>query len=238
VDHGLYERYIQQLPLSPIQGLVLNGTTGESPTGTNDTAGTIKRTEQAGLLGADAALIIVPFYSRTSQERIIEHYRQVAQVGVPIMVYDIPGRTGVSLTVDTLRTLFEIEGVIGLKDSTGSTQMVPELVRYDSKPILCGEDILFYEALHCGSSGGMLASANVETNEFVSIYNLFKSGEHEAAKDIFARLLPFIRLLFKESNPAPLKWMLAQKGLIASDRLRLPMLGISEKLQQELCPYI
>jgi 4-hydroxy-tetrahydrodipicolinate synthase len=184
VDHGSYERYIQQLPLSPIQGLVLNGTTGESPTGTNDTVGTIKRTEQAGLLGADAALIVVPYYSRPSQAGIIEHYRQIAQVGVPIMVYDIPGRTGVSLTVDTLRTLFEIEGVIGLKDSTGSTQMISELVRYDSKPILCGEDI-------------------------------FKSGDHEAAKDIFARLLSLIRLLFKESNPAPLKWMLAQKGLIA-----------------------
>jgi 4-hydroxy-tetrahydrodipicolinate synthase len=180
----------------------------------------------------------VPYYSRPSQAGIIEHYRQIAQVGVPIMVYDIPGRTGVSLTVDTLRTLFEIEGVIGLKDSTGSTQMISELVRYDSKPILCGDDILFYEALHCGANGGMLASANVETNEFVSLYNLFRSGESEAAKDIFARLLPLIRLLFKESNPAPLKWMLAQKSLIASDRLRLPMLGISEWLQQELCSYI
>jgi 4-hydroxy-tetrahydrodipicolinate synthase len=266
VDHGSYEHFIQQLPLFDIHGLVLNGTTGESPTiatdeiedilttvrkargsaplplmigtGTNDTAGTIRRTEQAGHLGADAALVVVPYYSRPSQAGIIEHYRKVAQVGVPIMVYDIPGRTGVSLTVDTLRTIFEIDGVVGLKDSTGSTEMTSKLVSYDSKPILCGEDILFYDALKNGASGGMVASANVLANEFVEIYNLFKSGEHEAAKADFTRLIPLISLLFKESNPAPLKWLLAQKGWISKARLRLPMLGISEKLQQELSLYV
>jgi 4-hydroxy-tetrahydrodipicolinate synthase len=266
VDHDSYQRYIQELQQCDIQGMVINGTTGESPTvaeqeiksildsvrkyrgsnpislmlgtGTNDTAGTIRRTEQAGLYGVDAALIVVPYYSRPSQEGIIEHYRQIAKVGVPIVVYDIPNRTGVSLTVDTLRTLFEIEGVIGLKDSTGSTQMVSALTRCDSKPILCGEDMFLYEALECGASGGMLASANVETAKFVSFYKLFRSGELVEAKQIFNELLPLIRLLFKESNPAPLKWLLAQKHQIACDHLRLPMLGISEKLQQELKIYV
>ena len=183
VDHASFERFIQRLPLLDIQGLVLNGTTGESPTiaiheienilatvrksiglaalplmigtGTNDTAGTIKRTEQAGHFGADAALVVVPYYSRPSQAGIIEHYRKVAEVGVPIMVYDIPARTGVSLTVDTLRTLFEIEGIVGLKDSTGSTEMIAKLVSHDAKPILCGEDILFLDALRSGASGVM-----------------------------------------------------------------------------------
>jgi 4-hydroxy-tetrahydrodipicolinate synthase len=266
VDHASYDHYIQQLLLADIQGLVLNGTTGESPTvtqheiesifaavrkhvggasiplmmgtGTNDTRGTIQRTEQAGRLGADAALVVVPYYSRPSQEGIIEHFRQVAKVGVPIMVYDIPGRTGVSLSVETIRTIFNIEGVIGLKDSTGSTQMVTELVRYDSKPILCGEDILFYDALCCGASGGMLASANVETSKFVTLYKLFKSDEQEAAKEVFEQLIPLVRLLFKESNPAPLKWLLAQRGRIAYDQLRLPMLGISEQLKQELLAHV
>ncbi|QGQ94903.1 4-hydroxy-tetrahydrodipicolinate synthase [Paenibacillus psychroresistens] len=266
VDHASFERFIQRLPLFDIQGLVLNGTTGESPTiaiheivniletvrksigsaplplmigtGTNDTAGTIRRTEQAGLLGADAALVVVPYYSRPSQAGIIEHYRKVAEVGVPIMVYDIPGRTGVSLTVDTLRTLFEIDGIVGLKDSTGSTEMTSKLVSYDAKPILCGEDILFLDALRSGASGGMAASANVLAKEFAGIYNLFKSGEHDAAKADFTELIPLINLLFKESNPAPLKWLLAQKGWISSDRLRLPMLGISEQLQQELSFYV
>jgi 4-hydroxy-tetrahydrodipicolinate synthase len=207
-------------------------------TGTNDTIGTIKRTEQAGFLGADAALVVVPYYSRPSQEGIIEHYRQVAQVGVPIMVYDIPGRTGVSLTVDTVRAIFEIEGVVGLKDSTGSVQMVSALSAYDAKPILCGEDLLFYEALLSGASGGMLASANIRTKEFVNVYNQFRSGNHEAANASFDRLLPLIRLLFKESNPAPLKWLLAQQGRITSDFLRLPMMQISELLQDELQHYI
>jgi 4-hydroxy-tetrahydrodipicolinate synthase len=266
IDSISFEHYIQQLPLSDIQGIVLNGTTGESPTvsmnelesifrivqarlgstpipcllgtGTNDTAGTIKRTEQAGFLGADAALVVVPYYSRPSQEGIIEHYRQVAQVGVPIMVYDIPGRTGVSLTVDTVRAIFEIEGVVGLKDSTGSVQMVSALSAYDAKPILCGEDLLFYEALLSGASGGMLASANIGTSNFVKVYQLFVAGKHTEAKQLFESLLPLIRLLFKESNPAPLKWLLAQQGKISSDQLRLPMMQIGKILREELQQYI
>ncbi|XID91982.1 dihydrodipicolinate synthase family protein [Paenibacillaceae bacterium WGS1546] len=168
--------------------MVVNGTTGESPTvaweevaalvqetrdarkgtaipivvtGTNATASTVARTEDAGRLGADAVLVVVPYYSRPSEEGIVAHYREVARVGVPIIVYEVPYRTGVRLSADTMRKIMDLDGIIGLKDSSGSLELVQELNRYESKPILCGEDILFHAMLSQGASGGILASANV-----------------------------------------------------------------------------
>ncbi|MNO43321.1 4-hydroxy-tetrahydrodipicolinate synthase [compost metagenome] len=266
VDLDSYQRYVKNLINNSIQGLVVNGTTGESPTvtvnemqllvntsrellqstsiplvvgtGTNDTASTVARTEIAANLGADCALVVVPYYSRPSQEGIIAHFRKAAEVGIPIMAYDIPSRTGTAMTVDTARTILEMNNVVGLKDCSGSTQMVTELVRTGSKPVLGGDDSLFFEMLSAGATGGMLATANVYPAECIRIYEAFKSGQLDLAKENFEQLLPIIRLLFKESNPAPIKWMLSQNGLIASDTLRLPMTSISTALQQELGSYV
>jgi len=262
VDLESYQLYVNKIINHRIQGLVVNGTTGESPTvtikelqllvnasrgllkatsiplvvgtGTNDTASTVARTELAGNLGADAALVVVPYYSRPSQEGIIAHFRKAAEVGVPVIAYDIPGRTGVGLTVDTARTILEMENVVGLKDCSGSPKLVTELSRLGSKPVLCGEDLHFLDMLGCGAAGGMLASANVMPAEFIRVYEQFRSGQLESAKLAFDQLLPLVRLLFKESNPAPIKWVLSESGTIASDTLRLPMTSISPALQQEL----
>jgi 4-hydroxy-tetrahydrodipicolinate synthase len=264
VDYKSFGSHIKALAEAGIHGLVINGTTGESPTvsmdevkycteiakkvtessspglpivigtGTNDTASSIKRTELAGNIGADAALIVVPYYSRPSQEGIIEHYRQIAAIGVPLIVYDVPSRTGVGLTIQTVRTILDIDGVIGMKDSSGGIQLISELARFDSKPILCGEDVFFYAMLCCGVKGGMLASANIETEKYIQMYNSFINGEINQAKTAFDQLLPLIRLLFAESNPAPLKWLLARQGIISSNALRLPMTSISQLLQQRI----
>ncbi|WP_410510902.1 4-hydroxy-tetrahydrodipicolinate synthase [Paenibacillus sp. BR2-3] len=262
VDLDSYQRYVNNIINNSIQGLVVNGTTGESPTvtvnelqllvnasrellkstniplivgtGTNDTASTVARTELAADLGADAVLVVVPYYSRPSQEGIIAHFRKAAEVGVPVMAYDIPGRAGVGMTVDTARTILEMNNVVGLKDCSGSPKLVTELSRLGSKPVLCGDDLHFYDMLGCGAAGGMLASANVQPAEFIQVYEYFSSGQFDLAKESFDRLIPLIRLLFKESNPAPIKWVLSENGTIASDTLRLPMTSISQTLQQEL----
>jgi 4-hydroxy-tetrahydrodipicolinate synthase len=262
VDYPSFRGHIQSLMVSGIHGLVINGTTGESPTvtmdevknmietareilgttrlpivvgtGTNDTASTIKRTELAGLFGADAALIVVPYYTRPSQEGIIAHFHQITQTGLPIIAYNVPSRTAIGLTMDTAKTILVMDGVIGLKDSSGDLKYSTELSKLSSKPILCGEDELFYSMLCNGSKGGMLASANIQTDKFVQLYQNFVDGDIQLAKHTFDQLLPLIRLLFKESNPAPLKWLLARQGIIESDTLRLPMTSISYSLQQEL----
>ncbi|WP_151735054.1 4-hydroxy-tetrahydrodipicolinate synthase [Paenibacillus tengchongensis] len=266
IDLESYQRYVNNIIKNDIHGLVVNGTTGESPTvniqelqsliaasqellrgrsiplvigtGTNDTASTVKRTELAANAGADAALVVVPYYSRPSQEGIIAHFRKAAEVGIPILAYDIPGRTGVGMTLDTARAILDMEHVVGLKDCSGSAQLVSQLSALGSKPVLCGDDVHFLDMLGHGAAGGMLASANVHTDKFLGIYELFRAGSTEAAQAEFNALLPLMRLLFKESNPAPVKWLLSARGEIASDTLRLPMTSITAGLREELGAYL
>lgn len=262
LDTDSYRRYADRLLGEDIQGVVVNGTTGEAPTveqdeaarlmeitkerlagrrlpivmgtGTNDTRSTVKRTERAGELGADAALVVVPYYSRPSQEGILEHFRKAAEVGVPVIAYEIPARTGVRLSVETAKAILDLDGVIGMKDSTGGTELVRELAGPGSKPVLAGDDASFFSMLEAGAAGGILASANVRTAEFAAVWRLFLAGERREAEEAFGRLLGAIRLLFREPNPAPLKRLLALQGAIASDALRLPMTPVSERLGREL----
>lgn len=262
LDLDSYHNYLNHLLAKDIQGVVINGTTGEAPTvtweevaelvqttrasmdkqplplvvgtGTNSTASTVARTELAGKMGADAVLVVVPYYSRPSQEGIVEHFRRAAQVGVPVIVYEVPSRTGVQLTTDTIRRIMDMHGVIGLKDSSSGIKLISELTCHSTKPILCGEDISFHAMLSQGASGGILASANFHTEDFIRVYQLSSQGDFVGSKKVFDALTPFIRRLFQESNPSPLKWLLARQGIIASDTLRLPMGPISNELQVEM----
>jgi 4-hydroxy-tetrahydrodipicolinate synthase len=263
LDVDGFHRYVGGLAETSIAGIVVNGTTGESPTvsweevrllteaareaartqkqpiivgtGTNDTASTVRRTELAGDgLGADAALVSVPYYSRPSQQGIIEHYKRAASTGVPIIAYENPSRTGVQLEADTVRAIMDIDGVIGLKDSTASLDLVSELSRSDCKPILCGTDENWFGSLCMGASGGILASANVRTAEFIEVQQLVAACRIPEARAAFDNLLPLIRLLFQESSPSPLKWLLTHQGIIASDAVRLPLTGISTELRHRL----
>ena len=152
-----YRNYLENLIVHDIQGLVINGTTGESPavsweevvelvqstkvsligkknhlpliigTGTNHTLSTVKRTEMAGKIGADAVLSATPYFSRPSQEGILEHFRRATQVGVPVIVYEVPSRTGIRLTTDMVRRILDLKGIIGLKDSSGGIGLISEL---------------------------------------------------------------------------------------------------------------
>ncbi|GAA0835343.1 4-hydroxy-tetrahydrodipicolinate synthase [Bifidobacterium pullorum subsp. gallinarum] len=254
-----YQRYVENLLTHDIQGLVINGTTGEAPTvtweevvrltgetrrilgkrqlplvigtGTNDTVSSVKRTEQAALIGANAVLVVTPYYSRPSIEGIMEHFRQVSEVGIPVILYEVPSRTGIRLPVDAIKRIMDLPGVIGMKDSTSSTELMKELSQNRTKPVLCGDDIHFQEMLYHGASGGILASANVNTEAYIRMYQLAAQGDYFRSELEFEVLIPCIQKLFAESNPAPLKWLLAKQGLISNDTLRLPMAPISEELK-------
>lgn len=267
LDETSYERYLEGLLAHDIQGLVINGTTGEAPTvswgevrelvrrtkdvmarkgrsipvvvgtGTNDTRSTVNRTELAGALGADAALVVVPYYSRPrpSQTGILEHFRRAAQTGLPVIAYEVPYRTGVRLSVDTAAAILALDGVVGMKDSSGGTELVSTLKQLGiRKPILCGEDKYFLSMLNEGAIGGILASANISTKTFVETYRQFRDGNTAQAASTFDSLAPLIDLLFQDSNPAPLKWLLSHQGILASDTLRLPLLPISGELRKHL----
>lgn len=265
LDISSYEHYITNLLARDIQGLIINGTTGEAPTvsweevrelvqltkivmarigkiipiivgtGTNDTRSTVHRTELAGELGADAALVVVPYYSRPSQEGIFEHFRRAAQTGLPIISYEVPYRTGVRLSANTADAILALDGVIGMKDSSGGTELFSALKRLGvSKPILCGDDANFHMMLTQGAAGGILASANVRTELFLETYRQFRDGKRDQAENAFHSLAPLINLLFREPNPAPLKWLLSHQSTLASDTLRLPLMPISGELRQQL----
>ncbi|MFD2372115.1 4-hydroxy-tetrahydrodipicolinate synthase [Brevibacillus sp. GCM10020057] len=264
LDLASYEKHVEELLRHNIHGLIVNGTTGESPTvtwdevaqlfqvtkdvvaksgkqlpviigtGTNSTASTVKRTELAGELGADGVLIVTPYYNRPPLAGVIEHYRRVSEVGVPVIAYEIPHRTGLRLAADTIKRILDLDRVIGIKDSTGSLDLLHELVQSGTKPVLCGDDILFLSMLKHGATGGILASSMIRTGTFVQVYELAAQGQFDEAEKLFATLVPLIQKLFQESNPAPIKWVLTQQGILASDTLRLPMSPISEGLQQEL----
>ncbi|RRJ67295.1 4-hydroxy-tetrahydrodipicolinate synthase [Paenibacillus oralis] len=253
LDINSFQKLVVRLKSSGIHGLVVNGTTGESPTiedaeleamiaaarsvlgetplivgtGSNNTAATIKKTALAKALGADAALVVTPYYNRPSQQGIIEHFRALAEADLPIILYDIPHRTGVTLELDTVKVIMKMDHIIGLKESTGNIKRLMRLVSTIPKPILCGEDELFFASLCCGGKGGILASANLDTKQFVQVYELFGAGKIDASRERFDQLLPLILFLFSEPNPAPLKWLLAQRRHIRTDRLRLPMTSIS-----------
>lgn len=262
LDLDSYRSYVRELLQHPIHGIIINGTTGESPTvtweevvelfrvtreenkerriplilgtGTNNTASAVKRTEMAGELGADAVLVVTPYYNRPSQEGLYQHFKKVAETGMPMIVYDIPGRTGVALALDTIRRIMELDSVIGMKDCSGGLDHVTELSRLGSKPVLCGDDAALLDMMAAGAAGGISASASLKTELFCQAYELMAQGRHNEAHAVFGQLLPLVRLLFKESNPSPIKWMLATEGLIASDTVRLPLTTITKGLQQEL----
>ncbi|MFC5403852.1 4-hydroxy-tetrahydrodipicolinate synthase [Cohnella soli] len=265
LDEESYDRYLENLLTHDIQGLVINGTTGEAPTvlweevhnlvcrtksviarkgisipivvgtGTNDTRSTVERTVLAKEIGADAALIVVPYYSRPSQAGILEHYRRAAQTGLPIIAYEVPYRTSVRISADTAEEILALDGVIGMKDSSGGTELISALKqRGVTKPILCGEDAYFLGWLRQGAAGGILAAANLRTEMFIETYRQFRDGNTALATSAFDSLTQLIDHLFRESNPAPLKWLLSHQGLLDSDTLRLPLLPISEGLRNQL----
>ncbi|MDO3412305.1 4-hydroxy-tetrahydrodipicolinate synthase [Saccharibacillus sp. CPCC 101409] len=263
LDLESFHKLSSSLVAEGIHGLVVNGTTGESPTvsaeelsllsaaarsaigaaeiplvlgsGTNDTRASVKKTELAGKLGADAVLAVVPYYNKPSQRGIIEHFRKIAEVGVPVIVYEIPGRTGVRMETDTVRAILDMDGVVGLKDCSGGTDLLRELQSFGSvKPVLCGDDARLLDFLEAGAAGGMLASAHVRTNDFLGVYHSFRAGRAAQAQSDFEELLPLMRLLFEEPNPAPVKWLLAEQGRIAHGTLRLPMVEIGEELRGQL----
>lgn len=261
VDHESYRKLLRHLLAGNVSGIVVNGTTGESPTvswqeveqltaialeeagtkarvivgtGSNDTASTIQQTERAKAIGAQAALVVVPYYSRPSQAGLVAHYRRVAEVGLPIIAYNIPYRTGVALDPTALREILDLPAVVGLKESTGGLGNTMDLMAWTKKAILCGEDLLFFASVCLGGAGGILASAHIHPAEFVATHDDLKRGDLARARARFLRLVPIIKLLFEEPNPAPLKWALAAQGIIASPALRLPLVGISDGLKDRL----
>ena len=244
----------------PVDGMILAATTGEGLTIDEDEAERLTATvatEAAGripvfigLSGSDTRkvakalahtapwpvdgyLIACPYYTRPSQAGLYHHFAALAgETARPIMIYNIPYRTGVNLANDTLLRLAERPNIVGVKDCCADQVQSFDLMRArpDGFAVMTGEDALLYAALTQGGDGAILASAHVETARFAAIRQMLLAGDHRAALQAWRGLVDLARLLFAEPSPAPIKHWLARAGLIDSPEVRAPMMPVSAAL--------
>ena len=181
----------------------------------------------------DGYLISAPYYLRPSQRGLLTHFNDLADhASWPIMLYNIPYRSSVNLANDTLLKLAQHPNIVGMKDCCADRAQTIDLLRRrpDGFRVLTGEDAQYFDALTDGADGAILLSAHVETECFARIYRLMKAGDRNAAAACWESVANLTRLLFTEPSPAPAKYWLAQRGLIASAEVRSPIVEVSAEL--------
>ena len=268
IDYESYRKLIEFYTPKGIAGLIPNGTTGECPTiddyefeelldktvefnngrlpiyyglGGNHTHKIVKQLKTVEKYKVDGILSVSPYYSRPDQNGIYEHFKAISEsTNLKIIIYNIPYRTGRNIENETLFRLAKLDNIVGVKDSCGNINQTMDLIfnRPDNFSVLTGEDILFYLNLALGGDGGILAASHIETEKFVSVIASIDKNDYKSGLATWKTIEKFIPLLFKEPNPAPIKYYLSRKGLIKSSELRLPLTDISDSLKQELDKFV
>jgi 4-hydroxy-tetrahydrodipicolinate synthase len=202
------------------------GRTVVAGTGHNATAQACAWTRRASELGADGALVVTPYYNKPMPRGLVEHFRAIADAapGVPLIAYNVPGRTGQNVTPAVLERLWENEQVVAVKESSGNLAQIGEIARTlpEGKTLLAGDDGLALASIAVGAEGLVSVAANALPGPMKLLVDAARDGRREEAAALSAELLPVIDALFCESNPIPLKAALAILG-IAGDALRLPL---------------
>lgn len=208
-------------------------------TGTNDTRTSIEYTREAKSLGADAALIVTPYYNKPTPVGLYEHFKAVADVGLPVVMYNVPGRTGLNMTAETSLRCAEIEKVVAIKEASADLPQCMEIIRNapEGFHLLSGEDNLTVPLISVGAMGVVSVASNIVPKEFSHMVRLALSGKFEEASDLHYELLELMRVNFIESNPGPVKAALAMRGIIR-EYYRLPIVPVKpesrEKIQEVL----
>jgi len=207
-------------------------------TGTYNTKETIEYTRMAKELGAEGALIVTPYYNKPTQEGLYRHYKAIAEaVTIPIMLYNVPGRTGVSMAPETTARLGLIKNIVALKDASGNVEQVTQLRAISDIQILSGEDSLTFPILCLGGVGVVSVAANVIPKQIAEMTAAAVGGELTKARQIHDRYFELFKNLFIETNPIPVKIALKKMGMYNGE-MRLPMCEMSaaneEKLEKTL----
>lgn len=263
VDFEALEALVEWHIAEGTHGLVPMGTTGESATldtpehivvirrtievaagrvpviagtGSNSTAEAIHQTQEAERLGADACLLVTPYYNRPTQEGLYRHYRAIAEVtDIPLVLYNVPPRTACDMKAETVARLAEIDGIVGIKEACGDPERVAairSLVR-DDFMVLSGEDAQTLRMFELGATGTISVTANVVPRLMSEFCSAYLEGDEARARELDARLQPLHKMLFVESSPQPTKWALYEMGRI--DRgIRLPLIELSEQYRAPL----
>lgn len=220
--------------------VVLEAAEGRVPviagTGSNSTAEALRLTKHAERAGATAALLITPYYNRPTQEGLYRHFRAIAEeVDLPLILYNVPGRTGVNLLPETVARLSELPNVVGIKEASGSLRQASEIVELCGPDfcLLSGDDFLTLPILSVGGRGVISVTANVAPARVAEMCRAFEAGELERARRLHYELLPLTRALFLETNPIPVKTALGLMGRIDPE-LRLPLCPMSPANRERL----
>jgi 4-hydroxy-tetrahydrodipicolinate synthase len=257
VDEDAFRNHVNWQIENGTKGLVPVGTTGESPTlshkehervvevcveetkgrvpviagaGSNSTAEAIAFAQHAEKVGADALLVVTPYYNKPTQEGLYRHYKAINDAtGLPILIYNIPGRSVIDMSVDTMARLYELKNIVGVKDATANVARV-SLQRQAMGPDfiqLSGEDATALGFMAHGGHGCISVTSNVAPAQCSEMQEACLSGDYGAALKVQDRLMPIHTALFVETNPSPVKYALSVLGRM-SDEVRLPMIPVSE----------
>ncbi len=250
-------RNIELLGEAGISGVVPCGTTGESATlsfeehkmaveiavdcsrvkviagtGSNNTVEAAELTKHAEDAGADAALLITPYYNKPNERGMLAHYRYVAEsCDLPLILYNVPSRTAVNLRPELVAELAKIETVVGIKEASGDLSQVSkiiELTRDEEFIVLSGDDNLTLPIMSLGGSGVISVVANVAPKKMIALTDAMLRGDLEKAREVHFQIAPLIRAMFLETNPIPVKTACRMMGLAAGP-MRLPLASMSEE---------
>jgi 4-hydroxy-tetrahydrodipicolinate synthase len=263
VDVAALRKLIHRFKAAEVAGLVVCGTTGEAGSlssderlavldavvdcgsglrvvvglnGINHTR-VLEELEMVQRRPIAGVLIPPPSYVRPSQQGIVKFYAEIAQAtAVPVILYNIPNRTGVSIELETIREIAKHPAVAAIKDCGGSASLTMQLIADGRLDVLAGDDLQIFSTLCLGGAGAIAASSHLRPDLFVRMAKLIDAGDVMAARQIFYSLRPAVQALFAEPNPAPLKAALAALGLI-HDELRAPLLPASPMLRQEVARH-
>ena len=271
IDENSLRQLIEFQIENGTHGIVACGTTGESPTlsheeheyvieiivkavnkripviagtGSNSTDEAIRLTSFAKKVGTDGSLLVVPYYNKPTQDGLFRHFSKIAsEVDIPIILYNVPGRTGVSLNPETTAKLAKSnKNIVGIKDATGSVQTASKTLSLTGFKftLLSGEDSINYPLLTIGGKGFITVTANIAPKLVANLYNYFANGEIEKSRELHYKLLELNDIMFIEANPIPVKTALNLMGMVQNE-FRLPLSGMSEdnlpKLKKALKTY-
>ena len=264
IDYGAVEKIVDHLIKTGTDAICVAGTTGESPTlsheeerefckfvqkiaakkvkiilgaGSNSTETAVECTKNAEKLSVDGILSVVPYYNKPSQAGLLEHFSQVAKsTSLPIILYNIPGRTGVNMEPQTVAELAKkYKNIIGYKDATGNLENTSQVIQLTPKSFLIysGDDSLTLPMLSIGAVGAISVASHIVGNEIKNMINSYFTGKIDIAKEIHQKLFPLFKALFKAPNPTCIKAALELKGICKAE-LRPPLVKLNEKELTEL----
>jgi 4-hydroxy-tetrahydrodipicolinate synthase len=261
LDEEAFQRFIEWQINEGTHGLVPAGTTGESPTldyaehkrvielavetakgrvpviagtGSNSTDEAIELTEYAAKVGADAVLIVTPYYNKPTQEGLYQHYKAINDaVAIPIVIYNIPGRSVVDMSVDTMTRCFALKNVVGVKDATANLARTSQqrLAMGPEFNLLSGEDATALGFMAHGGHGCISVASNIAPRLCADFQNACLAGDYKTALALQDRLMPLHDAMFCEANPGPVKYAASRLGLCEAD-MRLPLVPISQASQR------